>query len=308
MTKRTTRPLSGWIVLDKPLGLGSTQAVGRVRRITQAAKVGHGGTLDPLATGVLPIALGEATKAMAFVLDSDKTYRFTIRFGTATTTEDAEGEVIASSDARPADAALRAALPRFTGPQQQVPPAFSALKVDGQRAYDLARAGRPPDLPPRAVVIHRLELVDRPDADHATLEVACGKGTYVRSLARDLALALGSVGHVAMLRRTRAGPFDVRMAVTLETLQEAIESDPDLSHSPPLEGALLPVVTALADIPALAITEEDACRLRFGQAIRVPGTGPASGSLLERAMAAGHLVAIVERAGSDVRPVRVFNP
>src|SRR5262249_44748996 len=197
----------GWVVRDKPLGMGSTQAVGKVRWLFQAEKAGHGGTLDPLATGVLPIALGEATKTVPFVMDGRKEYRFTLRFGEARSTEDAEGAVTANSDVRPSDEAIRAALPRFLGTIEQMPPAFSALKIDGKRAYDLARAGETVELKPRQVTIERLEFLARPDVDHADFVVACGKGTYIRSLGRDLALALGTVGHLSALRRTVAGPF-----------------------------------------------------------------------------------------------------
>jgi tRNA pseudouridine55 synthase len=213
--KRPKQKVDGWVVLDKPLGMGSTQAVGRVRWLFTAAKAGHGGTLDPLATGVLPIALGEATKTVPFVMDGRKEYRFTLRFGQARSTDDGEGAVTATSDDRPSDEAIRAALPRFTGCFEQMPPAFSALKIGGQRAYDLARAGQAVDLKPRAVTIDRLELLSRPDADHADFVVTCGKGTYIRSLGRDLARALGTVGHLSALRRTAVGPFREELAISL---------------------------------------------------------------------------------------------
>jgi tRNA pseudouridine55 synthase len=205
--------VDGWVVLDKPLGLGSTPAVGRVRRLFGAQKAGHGGTLDPLATGVLPIALGEATKTVPWVMDGRKEYRFTLRFGEARSTEDAEGEVTAESVVRPSDAAIVAILGTFLGEIEQRPPAYSALKIDGKRAYDLARAGETVELALRKVMIERLELVSRPDADHADLVVGCGKGTYIRSLGRDLALSLGTVGHLSALRRTRAGPFIESQAI-----------------------------------------------------------------------------------------------
>ena len=205
--RRTGTPIHGWLIIDKPLGRSSAQVVAAVRRITGAAKAGHGGTLDPLATGVLPIALGEATKTVSYVMDGSKAYRFTLRFGEARTTDDREGAVTETSPARPTDAEIRAVLPRFTGLIEQVPPAFSALKVDGVRAYRLARAEEAVALAPRQVRIDRLELIARPDADTAEFLVRSGKGAYMRSLARDIARALGTVGHVAALRRTAVGPF-----------------------------------------------------------------------------------------------------
>src|ERR1700674_70194 len=205
--RKKGKAIHGWLVLDKPAGMTSTQAVGAVRRLFGARKAGHGGTLDPLASGVLPIALGEATKTVPFVMDGRKEYRFTLRFGEARATEDAEGEVIATSDLRPTDEAIRSALPAFVGDIEQVPPAFSALKIEGKRAYDLARAGEPVDLKPRRVLIERLALLGRPDTDHADFVVSCGKGTYIRSLGRDLELSLGTVGHLSALRRTAVGPL-----------------------------------------------------------------------------------------------------
>lgn len=291
--------VDGWVVLDKPLGLGSTPAVGRVRRLFDAQKAGHGGTLDPLATGVLPIALGEATKTVPFVMDGRKQYRFTLRFGEARSTEDLEGAVTATSDVRPDDAAIRAALPAFVGTITQRPPAYSALKVDGQRAYDLARAGETVDLAPRQVVIERLELVGRPDVDHADFVVDCGKGTYIRSLGRDLALALGTVGHLSALRRTAAGPFREEAAISLSKLEA-------LGHSPALLGALAPVATALDDIPALALAGAQADRLRQGQPVLLTRDAPPSGTLL-RAECDSRLVALVRSDGVALKPVRVFN-
>src|SRR5262252_9110116 len=265
--------VDGWLILDKPVGLGSTPAVAKVRWLFGAEKAGHGGTLDPLATGVLPIALGEATKTVPFVMDGRKEYRFTLCFGEARTTEDAEGEVTATSDVRPTDEAIRAVLGRFTGDIEQVPPAFSALKVGGQRSYDLARRGEKPDLKARRVSIERLELIGRPDRDHADFVVACGKGTYIRSLGRDLAQALGTVGYISALRRTAAGPFREEVAISLPKLEA-------LGHIPPLLGALAPVATALDDIPALALTEAQAVRLRQGQPMPLTRDAPLSGALL----------------------------
>jgi tRNA pseudouridine55 synthase len=291
--------IDGWVVLDKPLGLGSTPAVGRVRRLFGAQKAGHGGTLDPLASGVLPIALGEATKTVPFVMDGRKEYRFTLCFGEARTTEDSEGEVTTTSHVRPSDAALRGALPAFLGEIEQMPPVFSALKVDGRRAYDLARAGETVTLKPRRVRIDRLEFLARPDADHAEFVVTCGKGTYIRSLGRDLALALGTVGHLSALRRTAAGPFREEQAISLPKLEA-------LGHIPALLGALAPVATALDDIPALALTEAQGNRLRQGQPVLLTRDAPPSGALV-RAEHDGKLVALVRSDGSSIQPVRVFN-
>ena len=291
--------IDGWVVLDKPLGLGSTPAVSRVRRLFGAQKAGHGGTLDPLATGVLPIALGEATKTVPFVMDGRKEYRFTLKFGEARSTEDAEGEVTATSEARPADEAIRGALAAFLGEIDQRPPAFSALKIDGQRAYDLARAGELVELKLRRVQIDRLEFLARPDADHADFVVGCGKGTYIRSLGRDLALALGTVGHLSALRRTAAGPFREEAAISLPKLEA-------LGHIPALFGALVPVVTALDDIPALALTEAQADQLRHGQPVFLTRDAPPSGALV-RAESGEKLVALVRSDGVSLQPVRVFN-
>jgi tRNA pseudouridine55 synthase len=286
-------------VLDKPLGLGSTQAVGKVRRLFSAEKAGHGGTLDPLATGVLPIALGEATKTVPFVMDGRKEYRFTLRLGEARSTDDGEGEVTATSAVRPTDEAIRAALPGFIGQIEQVPPAFSALKVGGQRAYDLARAGQAVDLKPRLVTIERLELMERPDADHADFVVGCGKGTYIRSLGRDLARSLGTVGYLSALRRTAVGPFHEAAAISLSKLET-------LGHIPPLLGALVPVATALDDIPALALTDTQADQLRHGQPVLLTRDAPPSGTLV-RAETGSKLVALVRSDGVALQPVRVFN-
>ena len=297
--KRTKQKVDGWVVLDKPLGMGSTQAVGRVRWLFTAEKAGHGGTLDPLATGVLPIALGEATKTVPFVMDGRKEYRFTLRFGEARSTDDGEGAVTATSEDRPGDQAIGAALPRFTGHVEQTPPAFSALKIGGQRAYDLARAGQTVDLKPRQVMIDRLELVSRPDADHADFVVGCGKGTYIRSLGRDLAQALGTVGHLSALRRTAVGPFREESAISLPKLEA-------LGHIPPLLGVLVPVATALDDIPALALTGTQADRLRHGQPVLLTRDVPPSGTLV-RAETGSKLVALVRSDGVALQPVRVFN-
>ena len=297
--RKTGDKVDGWVILDKPVGLGSTPAVGKVRRLFGAQKAGHGGTLDPLASGVLPIALGEATKTVPFVMDGRKEYRFTVRFGEARSTEDAEGEVTATSDARPSDLEIRSALAGFIGEIEQIPPAFSALKVAGKRAYDLARAGEAVALKPRRILVERLELVGRPDANHADFVISCGKGTYIRSLGRDLAQALGTVGHLSALRRTAAGPFREEAAISLSKLEA-------LGHIPALLGALAPVATALDDIPALALTEAQADRLRHGQPVLLTRDAPPSGALL-RAETGSRLVALVRSDGAVVKPVRVFN-
>ncbi len=297
--KKTGDKVDGWVILDKPVGLGSTPAVGKVRRLFGAQKAGHGGTLDPLASGVLPIALGEATKTVPFVMDGRKEYRFTVRFGEARSTEDAEGEVTATSDARPSDLEIRSALAGFIGEIEQIPPAFSALKVAGKRAYDLARAGEAVALKPRRILVERLELVGRPDANHADFVISCGKGTYIRSLGRDLAQALGTVGHLSALRRTAAGPFREEAAISLSKLEA-------LGHIPALLEALAPVATALDDIPALALTEAQADRLRHGQPVLLTRDAPPSGALL-RAETGSRLVALVRSDGASLKPVRVFN-
>lgn len=257
--------VNGWVILDKPLGLGSTQAVSAVRRITNAQKIGHGGTLDPLASGILPIGLGEATKAMPYIVDASKDYDFTIRWGAETSTDDLEGEVTASNDVRPTEAEIAAILADFTGSITQVPPAYSAIKIDGERAYARVRAGEEVEMPARTVEIHALGLVSHDAAKGETmLSVTCGKGTYVRALGRDIARALGGHGHLSALRRTRVGPFSLESAISLEKLTE-------LGHSAPASDYVLSVMTALDDIPALAVSEAEADRIRCGQQIRVSG-------------------------------------
>ncbi|MBO9710379.1 MAG: tRNA pseudouridine(55) synthase TruB [Caulobacter sp.] len=298
--------VSGWVCLDKPYDLTSTSAVSRVRRAFNAQKAGHAGTLDPLATGILPLALGEATKTVPFLMDADKAYRFTIQWGRSTTTLDREGETVASSDVRPTREQVEAALPAFIGEIDQVPPNFSAIKVDGERAYDLARDGVEFELPTRKVTVHALRVTAAPDADHIELEMECGKGTYVRAIVRDLAQALGACGHVDQLRRTRVGRFTEDSAIGLETLE-------NLGYEARLSEALLPVETALDDIPALAVTDEDAFRLAQGRAIVLlprqveklkaeltPGDRTVSAMLGER------LVALCEMRAGKLNPVRVF--
>lgn len=292
--------LHGWIVVDKPVGPTSAQVVGKLKWALRQGghgkvKIGHGGTLDPLASGVLPIALGEATKLTGHLLNGPKAYRFTVRFGTATSTDDAEGAVVAESPVRPDAADIRAVLPRFTGPIRQRPPAYSALKVDGERAYALARAGAPPALAERDLVIHALDLVES-DADSATFDVHCSKGTYVRSLARDIAEALGTVGHVTMLRRTAAGPFRLDQAMSLDKWVELV-------HGPAPEQALLPLTAGLDDIPALAVEPHEAAALKQGK--RLMGARVKPGQYL--ATLGSVPVALVVVSEQDVSVLRGFN-
>jgi len=312
--RRKGRPVSGWVVLDKPYDLGSTQAVSRVRRLYEAQKAGHAGTLDPLATGVLPIALGEATKTVPFLMDADKAYVFTVEWGSSTTTQDREGEVTARSDVRPSSEAVAEALKGFVGEIQQVPPAFSAIKVDGERAYDLAREGVEVELKARTVLIHSAEVSAVPDADHVEITIACGKGTYVRSIVRDLATELGACGHVSQLRRTRVGPFGEQESISMEKLETLLYEDRGSE-------ALLPVETALDDIPALAVTNEDAFRLKQGRPIvllprqveqlrplltpRTIGGQDASRTVL--ALSGGQAAALCELRAGRLSPVRVFH-
>jgi tRNA pseudouridine55 synthase len=299
--RRKGSPVHGWLIFDKPEGMNSTRAVGLVKSLYDAAKAGHAGTLDPLATGVLPIALGEATKTVPFVVEGSKVYRFTVRFGIETNTDDAEGKVTASSDRRPSSPEIEATLPRFTGEIIQVPPRFSALKVEGVRAYELARDEEQFELEPRPVSIARLTLVAHPDKDHCILETECGKGTYVRALARDLGRALGSHGHVAALRRTRVGPFGEDRAVSVERL-EALASDRD-----DLVTALEPVEIALRDIPALTVSAADAARLRRGQPVLLRGRDAPILAGTIYAMARGTLVAVGEVSEGELKPRRIFN-
>ncbi|MBM3566275.1 MAG: tRNA pseudouridine(55) synthase TruB [Alphaproteobacteria bacterium] len=305
--RRKGTPITGWLAIDKPAGMTSAHVVAVVRRLTRAARVGHGGTLDPLATGVLPIALGEATKTVAYAMDGLKLYRFTVRWGEARATDDAEGEVTATSPHRPTRAEIEAALPAFLGEIEQIPPIFSAIKVEGRRAYDIARGGETaPELAPRKVKIEEFQLVDMPDADHAIFQVRSGKGTYMRALARDLAKALRTVGHIAQLRRLAVGPFTEKAAISLDSLASLV-------HSARLAEALLPVATVLDDIPALALTDAEAGRLRHGQpiaALPVASRSFLSGihpGALVRAMAGDRLVALAEVQGGEIRPVRVIN-
>ena len=303
MARRKGLPVHGWLVLDKPQGMTSTKAVTRVRRLYQAEKAGHAGTLDPLATGVLPIALGEATKTVPFAVEGTKEYRFTIRFGAETDTDDAEGKAVARSEHRPTRAQIEAVLPNFTGEIEQMPPRYSAVRVDGARAYDLARDEEDFALQPRTVSVDRLVLVAHPDQDHCVLEARCGKGTYVRALARDLGRALGTCGHVEALRRTRVGAFGEERAVPLAALEALAESG---GHDA-LLGALEPVETPLGDIPALSLSGSDADRLRRGQAVFLRGRDAPILEGTVYATSRGRLVALGEVSRGELKPRRIFN-
>jgi tRNA pseudouridine55 synthase len=304
--RKKGQKVDGWLILDKPLDITSTQAVNVVRRIFDAQKAGHGGTLDPLATGILPIALGEATKTVPYVMDGTKTYRFTLKFGEARTTDDAEGEVIARSEKRPTAAEIEAALPHFIGDISQIPPQFSAIKVAGERAYDLARDGEKVDLAPRIIRVEDFRLTQILNADEAVFEVRSGKGAYMRSLGRDLAQHLGSQGHISALRRLSVGGFTEKQAISLDALKS-------LGHIPAAFEHLLPIETALDDIPALALSATEAIRLRSGQPV----------GLLHRqdrdrfreftpggmvcAMSEGKLLALTRYEAGELVPVRVIN-
>ena len=306
--------VSGWICLDKPIDMGSTEAVTRVRRIFNAQKAGHAGTLDPLATGILPIALGEATKTVPYLMEANKGYSFTIEWGKATASFDREGDVIATSDVRPSQADVIEALKSFVGEIQQIPPAFSAIKVDGQRAYDLAREGIEVELKARTVTIHSAVAAGFPDEDHAEIEVSCGKGTYVRAIVRDIAQMLGTVAHVSVLRRTLVGSFTQDRAIGLEKLAELVQEGDS-------SGVLLPVETALDDIPALAVTTEDSFRLKQGRSVvlvprqvealrerlvpRIVGGLDASRTVLTTHQ--GQAQALCEFRAGRLNPTRIFH-
>ena len=300
------RPLDGWLIVDKPSGIGSTDVVNKVRRAFDAQKAGHGGTLDPLATGLLPVAFGAATKTVPYVMDGTKIYRFTLKFGEARDTDDADGQVIATSDARPTDAEIEAALPAFRGDIMQIPPIYSAIKIAGERAYDLAREGQAVEIAPRPARVDEFTLIERPDADTAVFHVVSGKGVYMRSLARDLARACGTVGHIAALRRLRVGPFREEHAIPLDRLLASGDT------APPSPDLLLPVTTALADIPALAVSAAEAMRLSQGQAIslvdlmgRVPDEADPAGGLV-RVMAGGRLLALCRLEDGWMQPERLI--
>jgi tRNA pseudouridine55 synthase len=304
--KRRGEPVHGWIAFDKPVGMTSTQAVAAVRRAANAEKAGHGGTLDPLASGMLPIALGEATKTVQWAMAGAKRYRMTVRWGEATATDDAEGAVTETSPNRPSEAQIRAALPAFTGDIMQVPSTYSAILIDGRRAYDLARAGETVELAARPIRIDSFELVACEDEDHTVFEIGCGKGAYMRSLGRDLARALGTLGHLRSLRRLSVGKFTVENSISVDMLSE-------FGHIRRLSEHLLPIETALDDIPALALTEAEALRLRHGQSVQplcpadrayIDQLG--NGSIVSVATG-GKLVALTEIDVGMLRPVRVLN-
>jgi len=309
--RKSGSPVHGWVVIDKPQGVTSTQVVGIVRRIFDAQKAGHAGTLDPMATGVLAIALGEATKTVPYAMDATKIYRFTTTFGESRDSDDAEGAVTGTSDKRPSREQIEAAIPDLVGAISQVPPVYSAIKVDGERAYDLARDGEDVVLQARTVLIHSVRLLDQPDADHAEFEMVCGKGAYVRAWARDLAVNLGTLGYVSELRRLAIGNFTVERAIGLEPLRAFM-------HSPAAFEYLRPISTALDGIPALAVTGQDAVRLKSGNPILVrpreferiaesAQTDDLQGLTVFLLTGEGEPVALASFAEGELRPFRVFN-
>jgi tRNA pseudouridine55 synthase len=297
--KREKRDVNGWLILDKPVGMTSTHAVSVAKRLYSAKRAGHAGTLDPLASGLLPIALGEATKTVPFVMDGRKIYQFTVRWGEERDTDDAEGRVDATSAVRPCADDICALLPRFSGTIAQVPPRFSAIKIDGERAYDLARDGEVVELEARPVEIHRLSLIDVPDPDHAVLSAECGKGTYVRALARDMGRVLGCFGHVSALRRAGVGPFREQDGVSLEQLEAADASA--------LAGLLQPVAAGVQGLAACSVSRADAARLARGQAVLLRGR---DAPIVEGPVAVftqGDLIALADAAEGELRPRRIFN-
>ncbi|PIO99943.1 tRNA pseudouridine(55) synthase TruB [Pleomorphomonas carboxyditropha] len=302
MARKKKGTVHGWVVLDKPYGMTSTQAVGAMKRIFGTPKAGHAGTLDPLASGMLPIALGEATKTVPYVMDGDKLYRFTVRWGAETSTDDAEGEVVRASDHRPAAEEIDAVLDEFEGEILQTPPAFSAIKVDGNRAYDLARAGETVELEARPVTVHRLDLIDCPDADTAVFEAECGKGTYVRAIARDMGRKLGTAGHVVELRRLVVGPFGEEDMVTLDALQAALEADGEAL------ALLTPIEAALADLPQLDVTSDQAIRLRNGNPVLLRGRDAPVEEEAVGVFERGRLIAIAKVEHGELKPVRLILP
>jgi tRNA pseudouridine55 synthase len=304
-SKRDKRDVHGWVILDKPVGMTSTHAVAVVKRLFAAKRAGHAGTLDPLASGCLPIALGEATKTVPFVMDGRKIYQFTVRWGEERDTDDAEGRAVETSPSRPAAEAIRALLPQFTGTIAQVPPRYSAVKIEGERAYDLARDGEMVELQSRPVSIHRLDVAALPEPDHTLFEAECGKGTYVRALARDMGRALGCFGHVSALRRMAVGPFAEKLMISLEQL-EALCHRAAIGEGN-LADALLPVETALDDIPALAVNRADAARLQRGQAVLLRGRDAPIVRGAVYVTASGHLIALAEVDRGEIVPKRVFN-
>ena len=303
--RRDKRDVHGWVVLDKPIGMTSPHAVAVIKRLFSAKRAGHAGTLDPLASGGLPIALGEATKTVPFVMDGRKRYRFTVTWGEERDTDDTEGRIVRTSDIRPSAEAIEALLPQFTGLIEQIPPQYSAIKVQGERAYDLARDGEAVELKPRPVEIHQLTLVEQTDSSHSVFEAECGKGTYVRALARDIGRILGCFGHISALRRTLVGPFVENDMIPLEQLEALCHRAAAGEAS--LADALLPVETALDDIPALAVTRADAARLHRGQAVLLRGRDAPNCSGTVYVTVAGRLLALAEIGNGELIPKRVFN-
>ncbi|MEM6781094.1 MAG: tRNA pseudouridine(55) synthase TruB [Pseudomonadota bacterium] len=309
MKKRKGIPIHGWVNLNKPAGIGSTQALAKVRRVLNAQKAGHGGTLDPLADGILPIALGEATKTVNYAQDALKTYRFTVTWGEQRSTDDAEGEIIATSDIRPNEDDIKAILPNFTGDIDQIPPKFSAIKVDGQRAYDLARDGEEVELKSRSVYIESLQILEH-STHTISFECVCGKGTYIRSLARDMAQKLGTCGYISALSRTQVGPLTLKNAISLDFFDE-------MPDNTPIEDIVLPVETVLDDIPALALKDQEASRLKHGNPLSfiakpdmdrlkmigiIPGEPATALATYE-----GRPLALIEVDGPDIKVRRILN-
>ena len=302
--KKRGKPVHGWVVFDKPLGMSSTQAVGKIRWLFNAEKAGHGGTLDPLATGLLPIALGEATKTVQWAMDGRKTYRFRIKWGAETETNDLEGKISAQSASRPNQSSIESILTDFIGEITQIPPIYSALKIDGERAYDLARAGEAPEMKPRQVLIEELRLTDASNPEQADFEVVCGKGTYIRALARDMGRKLGCLGHLTLLRRTQVGPFSEKHMISLESLEE-------LSHKPDresaLQGVLHSISTVLDGIPALAVVDGQAAQLRQGQSVLLRGANAPINCAAVLVTHEGRPLGICEIAQGSLKTKRLFN-
>jgi tRNA pseudouridine55 synthase len=302
--KKRGKPVHGWVVFDKPLNMTSTQAVGKIRWLFDAEKAGHGGTLDPLATGLLPIALGEATKTVQWAMDGRKIYRFRIKWGAETATDDLEGTITAQSDQRPTQDSIESILNQFIGEITQVPPAYSAIKIDGERAYDLARAGEVLVMQPRQVLIEELRLLDASNPDYADFETVCGKGTYIRALARDIGRKLGCLGHLILLRRTQVGAFTEKDMISLDMLEE-------LSHKPAhegaLQGALRSIVTVLDGIPALAVMDQDAARLRQGQSVLLRGANAPVSCEAVLVNHDGRPLGICEISQGSLKTKRLFN-
>ncbi len=302
--KKRGKPIHGWVVFDKPLGMSSTQGVGKIRWLFDAEKAGHGGTLDPLATGLLPIALGEATKTVQWAMDGRKKYEFRIKWGAETATDDLEGEVTATSELRPNQISIESILHEFLGEITQIPPIYSALKIDGARAYDLARAGETPEMKPRQVLIEELRLLDCINPEQANFEVVCGKGTYIRALARDMGRKLECLGHLSFLRRTQVGPFTEKDMISLESLEE-------LSHKPDrdeaLQGVLHSISTVLDGIPALAVMDGQAAQLRQGQKVLLRGANAPINCEAVLVTHEGRPLGICEIAQGSLKTTRLFN-